>query len=281
MLRLLVLASLTLMSYGQNVTTWHNDINRTGWQPNETILTQSNVGAPHQFGLLWQWPVTGYVFAQPLAVTLSQSVGTCSKPCSLVFVATEEDMLYAFNAASSSTNSIWSRDLAAYVGGSPVTCSELPPNVPYDPCSSGLLGPYVGVTGTPVIDTSASPNTLYVAAAVYFSTSQTISFYLFAVDITTGSVLGDTVIAGTVNGYSPGGGVGLCTSDFPRTGQIPFDYNHIQRSALLLLNSTVYVAFAPGAAMPTSTSAREESWWSRPPSPIPITPTIAPTDATS
>jgi len=38
---LLAFTSLTLMSYSQNVTTWHNDINRTGWQQNETTLCAS------------------------------------------------------------------------------------------------------------------------------------------------------------------------------------------------------------------------------------------------
>ena len=52
---LLIVASLTLMSYGQSpqdVTTWHNDNNRTGWQSHEGMLIQSNVRS--NFGLLWQ-----------------------------------------------------------------------------------------------------------------------------------------------------------------------------------------------------------------------------------
>jgi hypothetical protein len=56
---------------------------------------------------------TRFVYAQPLAVTLPQNVGSCTKPCSLVFVATEQDMLYAFNAASSSQTPIWTLNLAA------------------------------------------------------------------------------------------------------------------------------------------------------------------------
>ena len=65
-----------------NVTTWHNDNNRTGWQQNETILRATGTGAMNQnnFGLLWQWPVTGYVYAQPLAVTYPQTIGSCNNP---------------------------------------------------------------------------------------------------------------------------------------------------------------------------------------------------------
>jgi hypothetical protein len=245
---LLALTSLTPMSYAQNVTTWHNDNYRTGWQANESILSTTGPNAVNQssFGLLWQWSVTGFVYAQPLAVTLQQSVGqSCPNPCSLVFVATEQNMLYAFNATSSSSTPVWSLNL-----GSPVVCGALPPGVDYDPCSTGVLGPYAGVTGTPVIDVAASPKTLYVTAATQSSTS--ISFYLFAVDITTGLVRGTPMpIAGMVSGESPDPDrkhfAGDCTSDYPGNGgQVTFEYHHIQRSALLLLNGIVYVAFSGG-----------------------------------
>jgi hypothetical protein len=66
---------------GNNVWTWHNDNNRTGWQQNETCLTPSDVSQvnmPGNFGLLWQWKqVTGRVYAQPLAATVNGPVGTC------------------------------------------------------------------------------------------------------------------------------------------------------------------------------------------------------------
>ena len=248
---LLALTSLTLASYAQNVTTWHNDNNRTGWQQNETVLTQSSV-SQSTFGLLWQWLVTGFVFAQPLAATVQQTVGSCGGPCSLVFVATEQDMLYAFNATNPGTF-VWSRDLAAYVGGTYITCSSAPD---FPPCPKGLLGPYVGVTGTPVIDMTTTPHpTLYVTAAV--EVSGAIGFYLYAIDVTTGVPLGTVTnnpirIKGMVTGESPDpGGTNPsrdCTSDFPGNGgQITFEYHHIQRAALLLLpNGTVYVAFSGG-----------------------------------
>jgi hypothetical protein len=117
---LLALASLTPKSYAQNVTTWHNDNERTGWQQNEATLTTDSTqpGWVNQtsFGLLYQWKgVTGDVRAQPLAVTLQRSVGTCGSPCSLVFVATEQDWLYAFNATSSSSTAVWGLNLANQV----------------------------------------------------------------------------------------------------------------------------------------------------------------------
>jgi hypothetical protein len=254
----LALTSLAPASHAQNVTTWHNDINRTGWQQNETTLTQSNVNQT-QFGLLWQWPVTGAVFAQPLAVTLQQSVGTCNSPCSLVFIATEEDMLYAFNATSSSQTPVWSINLASLVGGQPVACQSL--TFDFAPCdgvdgappgpSGGVVGPYGGVTGTPVIDMTINPDTLYVVAPVYFPGPPAyISYYLFAVKIATTNhtTVPSIVISGSVTGNPPpnASSTGLCASDYPTPGNVTFDWNHIQRSGLLLMpNGEVYVAFAP------------------------------------
>jgi hypothetical protein len=113
----------------------------------------------------------------------------------------------------------------------------------------GPTGRYVGVTGTPVIDTT-NPNDpiLYVVGAVHLvSLTSTTAYYLFAVDIVSHSVQ-FTPITATVNGFAPGPG-GKCTSTYPHSGTINFDANHVQRSALLLLPvggvNTVYVAFAP------------------------------------
>jgi hypothetical protein len=88
-------------------------------------VSQSN------FGLLWQWgtaanPLVGYVFAQPLAVAGVQTTFTNCQPCDLVLVATEQDMLYAFNATSSATTPVWSKDLAQAVGGTAVDCTQYP-----------------------------------------------------------------------------------------------------------------------------------------------------------
>src|SRR5215831_13923991 len=70
---LLAVSFLTTVSFAQHpqdVTTWHNDNNRTGWQSHEGMLIQSNVRS--NFGLLWQWQVQGWVFAEPLAVASVQ-----------------------------------------------------------------------------------------------------------------------------------------------------------------------------------------------------------------
>ena len=261
---LLAVASLTTLSVAQLcptgtpcVTTWHDDNNRTGWQQNESILTTaagSNQVNQSNFGLLYQWTVSGSVYAQPLAVS-NVPVSGCTTNCpNVVFVATERDMLYAFNAASSTGATIWKPiNLAANLGQY-VDCSTTKNQNQFPVCNqngdddgdppSPFTGLSLGVTGTPVID----PNTytLYVAAAVQNSSDTAMNYYLFAVDIRSGTVLGSpTLIAGSVNGSAPASGI--CGSTYPQQGQVKFYADsHIQRSALLLLpNGAVYVAFAP------------------------------------
>ncbi|MFZ0284431.1 MAG: hypothetical protein WAL32_04320, partial [Terriglobales bacterium] len=102
---------------------------------------------------LWQYAVQGQVYAQPLAVSSVSDVANCGT-CDVVFVATEQDMLYAFNAASN--QQLWSMNLASLSvpGGMYLNCG----------CSPGVIYPDYGVTGTPVIDTSS--NTLFVVSDV-------------------------------------------------------------------------------------------------------------------
>src|SRR5262245_37905196 len=53
---------------GTSMITYHGDLQSTGVNPNETILTRSNVNV-NSFGRLSATQVDGQVFAQPLVVT--------------------------------------------------------------------------------------------------------------------------------------------------------------------------------------------------------------------
>ena len=78
----------------QAVMTWHNDAARTGQNLTETLLSPSNVNST-SFGLLFTLPVDGKMDAEPLYVP---SLTISSVAHNVVYVATENDTIYAFDA---------------------------------------------------------------------------------------------------------------------------------------------------------------------------------------
>lgn len=126
-----------------DVLTQHNDIGRTGQNLTETILTPANVsGAP--FGKLFSLPVDGQIYAQPLYVSKLTIEGKSHR---VVFVATEHDSVYAFDADSGGSP-LWYANLLDTAHGAA-------PGATTDPSSNsgcGNIRPEYGITGTPVID---------------------------------------------------------------------------------------------------------------------------------
>src|ERR1700674_3148742 len=134
---------------GVDVLTYHYDNQRTGQNLNETALTPANVNST-KFGKLGEFPVDGRVDAQPLY--LSQvSIGGQKK--NVLYVATEHDSVYAFDADSiSGTTSTFLWRTATLGSGESTS----------DDRGCGQVSPEIGITATPVIDRSR--NAIYVVA---------------------------------------------------------------------------------------------------------------------
>jgi Malectin domain len=201
------------------VTTFRNDNGLTGQYPNETILNDSNVNQS-QFGKRVTYPVDGQVYAQPLYLP-NLTIG--GRAHNVVFAATENDTVYAFDAdQTSAVAPLWKTSLL------PAGATAVPSS--FQAC--GDLQPIIGITSTPVIDPGT--NTMYVVAYSQENGGQV--YRLHALDVTTGQDRSAPVV---IQASVPGTGAGSSG------GTVSFDA-HVerQRSALLLVNGKVYVSFA-------------------------------------
>ncbi|HEV2221485.1 MAG TPA: hypothetical protein VGR84_00615 [Candidatus Acidoferrales bacterium] len=202
-----------------NVLTYHNDNLRTGLYADEKILTPRNVNS-RDFGKVAFLSVQGLVDAEPLYV--SQLTIAHAKH-NVVFVVTEHDLVYAFDADTSAQ--LWQVSLLG------------PDESTSDDRGCGQVKPEIGVTSTPVIDLQAGPHgTIYVVAMSKDSSGKYFQ-RLHALDITTGAELdgGPQTIEATYPG-----------SAIPNSnGQVDFDpKQYKERAGLLLLNGVVYISWA-------------------------------------
>ena len=207
-----------------DVLTWHNNNLRTGVNAAETVLTPANVNAA-SFGRLGRVAVDGQVYAQPLIKTGVSIPGMGVH--NVVYVATEHDSVYAFDATTLAP--LWHVSFLDPAHGVTTMPSTLP--------GLGDIGPEVGITSTPVIDPASG--TLYVVAVTQRTDATGTTWYqtLHALDLATGAekLSGPVVISATV----PGTGAGSVD------GQITFDARYQnQRAALLLDHGQVYITTA-------------------------------------
>jgi hypothetical protein len=108
-----------------------------------------------------------------------------------------------------------------------------------DETACGFIGTEIGITSTPVIDVDTK--TLYVSA--FTKENATYVYRMHALDLASGSEKfgGPIMIQGSV----PGTGAGSDGTN------VAFNaHQHLQRSALLLNNGVVYIAFASFADRP-------------------------------
>jgi hypothetical protein len=217
------------------VFTFHNDLARDGANTQEYALTPAAI-TTSTFGKLTSCPVDGAVYTQPLwvpAVTLADG------PHNLLFVATQHDTLFAFDADSNPCLARWSVNLLDSAHGA--TANETP--IIWNDVGNcfGDVYPEVGVTGTPVIDPAT--NTIYLVSSSEVGTAggscsySPGTFYrrLHAIDLATGNEKfnGPVAITASVPGAGDGGSV------------VNFDpQKHHQRSGLALAGGTVYVPWS-------------------------------------
>ncbi len=195
------------------VVTQKYDNARDGQNLQEYALSSAVVSTAGAFGKLFTCVIgDGPVYAQALYVAnLPISGGTHN----VVFVATQQNSVYAFDADASPCVTYWHMTL------DPSGSTPTPNNGPQS--DSDINGPY-GIFGTPVIDLTT--NVLYAVAST-LDNGTTFNYRLHALDLATG----------TEKPSSP-------AVISAKVATINFDPSvHMQRPALLLSGSTVYVSF--------------------------------------
>jgi hypothetical protein len=213
------------------VYTYHNNLARNGANTQEYALTPTVVGST-AFGKLFSCTADGAIYAQPLWVA-NVTIGGAKH--NVVFVATQHDGLFAFDADANPCVRLWNANLIDANHGGTTGETSVPDSLVQNVGVGGSdITPEIGVTGTPVIDPST--NTLYVVTKSS-NAGGTVFQRLHAIDITTGSEkFGGPANIGSNITY-PGTGDGSSTVTFS-----PHYQN--QRCGLALVNGTVYVVWA-------------------------------------
>lgn len=198
---------------------------RTAWDANEPGLSPAHVAALKR---LSDTPVNGQVFAQPLVVG------------SRVIVATERNYVYGLDSKTGKQN--WSASLGPAWPAAAVGCGD--------------LAPYIGVTSTPVYDSSSG----YVYLVSHENNGKDAThpnWYVHALNAVTGHER---------SGW-PVRVAGAPTNDPTR----PFNgYTAMQRPGLLLMGGSVYAGFASncdigpyvGYLLGVNTTSRKQTLWS-------------------
>ncbi|MCR4346438.1 MAG: hypothetical protein NUV55_04395 [Sulfuricaulis sp.] len=224
-----------------DVLTYHNDNARTGQNLQETLLTPANVNST-TFGKLFSYSVDGYVYAQPLYVS---NVPVAGQLRNVVFVATEHNSVYAFDANNQTGAPLWQVsfiDPANGITTVPYQDTASPPGYtgpgPVIPGGCADLTPEIGITGTPVIDRATG--TLYVVAKTKEINGAVVAYEhrLHALDIATGASRpgsGRTLRASVPGTTSPNDGNGRVLFQSLRQNQ---------RAALLLNKNIISIAFS-------------------------------------
>jgi outer membrane protein assembly factor BamB len=204
---------------GPNVLTYHNNNFRNGQYRTETSLTLANVNSAN-FGKVGFLPVRGLVDAEPLYVS---NLIVQGMPRSVVFVATEHDLVYAFDAHTFAE--LWRVSVLA--AGETTS----------DDRGCQQITPEIGITSTPVIDLKAGPHGVIYVAAMSKDAQGHYFQRLHGLDLTSGAEMPGS--PRTITANFPGTGSGS------RGGRLIFDPKlYEDRAALLLAKGMLYTTWA-------------------------------------
>lgn len=211
------------------ILTSQYDNARTGANLHETLLTPINVNAK-LFGKVGVFHVDGDVYAQPLYVPRLDIPGKGTHD--VVFIATEGDSVYAFDATDDSAAPFWH---AAFTNAQTGVTT-----VPAASVECGFIVPQVGITSTPVIDPVTQ--TLFVLARTRerdASGTNRLWQRLHALDLKTGAEKfgGPVAIKASLQGPKTLFGLIQETLEFSPLRENP-------RAGLLLVNGMVVLTWA-------------------------------------
>jgi hypothetical protein len=208
-----------------DVLTNRYDRQLSGANLRETHLTAQNVNV-NQLGKLYAYPVDGAVYGQPLYVSGLTIQGVVRN---VLYVATMNDKVYAFDADSSSPSPLWRRDFTSPPSIVPVPITDI--------ASGGNIIGNVGIQSTPVINRAAG--TLYVVARTKDNGAYVQR--LHALDVVTGQERTGSPVK--IRGSVPGNAL---DSTVGATGRvITFDPKvQLQRAGLALTNGVLLVSWA-------------------------------------
>src|ERR1700730_10446609 len=122
------------------VLTWHNDVARSGENLNESTLTPQNV-KDTKFGKVFSFSVDGQIYGQPLYAPSVSIPGQGVH--NVVYIATENDSVYAFDADGLSGAALWQ---ASFINPA-LGITTVPCGTDGNTSISCNVFPYYGITG--------------------------------------------------------------------------------------------------------------------------------------
>jgi hypothetical protein len=237
-------ASVSLTVTANAVITYQYNVQRTGANLYETALNPTNVNAT-TFGKKFSCAVDSFIYGQPLYMPKLTIAGGVHN---VVFVATENNSVYAFDADGKSCTPLWHSFI-----DKPVPCTANSP-VAGSNCNLVFNTPTVGITSTMFIDPTQGPHgVIYVEARTAPTGAPPFFHGLNKLDLTTGVSTSDSPvnITASIAGNA-------CDSV---NGVVKFNSAaQNNRSALLYANGVIYIAFGSINDVPVCPNGAYHGW---------------------